>query len=52
MSKGKGLDYYFNSTTNYGRANVAKATLGAVAAGVLYFKFLKGEKVNIMDNGQ
>ncbi|XP_014214309.1 tudor domain-containing protein 5 [Copidosoma floridanum] len=41
----KGLAKIFNSQTNYGRANVAKATYGAVALFMLY-SYLKPKKKN------
>ncbi|XP_046986278.1 ATP synthase membrane subunit K, mitochondrial-like [Schistocerca americana] len=39
----KGLSKYFNSTTNTGRANVAKATYAGVGLVILYF-MLKPKK--------
>ncbi|CAB4063970.1 E2.7.3.2 [Lepeophtheirus salmonis] len=44
MAEQKGFSHYFNSTTIYGRANSAKATLAALGGAFVYFKFLKGEK--------
>ena len=38
----------FNSTTNYGRRNVAVATLGTVASFILYKKFAGGKVRNQM----
>lgn len=38
-----GLSKYFNNTTNYGRANVAKATYAGVAIFALYL-YLKPKK--------
>lgn len=38
-----GISKYFNSTTVRGRANVAKATYGALAVIALYF-YLKPKK--------
>lgn len=43
-SQFKGMSKYFNSTTNRGRANVAKATYASVALLILYFKFKPSKK--------
>ncbi|KAF9407706.1 hypothetical protein HW555_012357, partial [Spodoptera exigua] len=40
----KGFNRLFNSQTNRGRANTSKVTLGLIAASIVYFKFLKGNK--------
>ena len=37
----------FNSTTIKGRANVAKVTLGGLAAVAIYFKMKGGSKVSL-----
>ncbi|XP_076271312.1 ATP synthase F(0) complex subunit k, mitochondrial-like [Rhynchophorus ferrugineus] len=37
----KGISRYFNGTTVRGRANVAIATYGILAATFVYYKFLK-----------
>jgi len=43
QSQFKGLSKYFNSTTMYGRANVAKATYAVLGTIALFF-YLKPSK--------
>jgi len=40
----------FNSTTIKGRANSAKATLGAIGGAFLYYKLFGGKKVSVAGN--
>ncbi|XP_037038752.1 uncharacterized protein LOC119076171 [Bradysia coprophila] len=40
----KGLSRIFNSETNYGRANVAKATYALMGLAILYFTFKPKKK--------
>ena len=45
-SQFKGLSRYFNSVTEFGRRNIAAATLTTVAVGFLFFK-LKPKKTTV-----
>ena len=42
-----GFNRTFNSTTMYGRRNVAVATIGSIASFVMYKKFAGSSKVKL-----
>jgi len=49
---GGGFSDYFNSTTKFGRANSAKATLAVFGSVAVYYKLFGGKKVRGKDNSR